>query len=255
MATSRHHPRHPKNQWLYVPIVAVAIAVVAAYLTRSQQPTSQTTNSRPTISIPTADGLTLMAELAVPSGTTLAPAVILVHSFGQDHHEWDSYLKDFTDNGFAVLAYDVRGFGASNLKSIPSDVKSWYNAMPDDVPAVIDYLQQQPRIDGDRINIIGAELGANIAYVASGSHLKIHRVVLLSPKLSAGVLDGRTVKDFSPAGVFGISDVESAGFLLPVMAYIHEPKQEFMTDNGPTVGVALVKDTSVHDRLFSWLKE
>ncbi len=235
---------------------AIVVIVAAGYLTRPNQNSESTkaSKTKPTISIPTTDGLMLTAELSLPKGTNQVPAVILIHSFAKDHHEWDPYVKDFTDHGYAVLAYDTRGFGESKLPSIPTDFMTWDNAMPTDVTAVVQYLKTQSRIDARRINVIGAELGANVAYVASGSNLGIHRTVLLTPHQTGEALNGKNISNFTPTNNFGVSDINGSADLDPFMAYVPEPKDKYVTET-PATGVKLLSVTSVNTRVMAWLSQ
>ncbi len=249
-----------RKPWSSSWLVPAAVVVLGAFIllalpkTKESPKVENTNTAKPRLSIATTDGITLSAELTLPSGTAVTPAVILIHDFATDRHQWDPYISKFTAAGFAVLTYDIRGFGASKLPAMPTDQTTWMNSMPNDIPAIMHYLQLQPRINANQISVVGAGFGARVAYVASGSQLGIHRTVLLSPHLVSGILDGANITNFSPTGVFAVSDIEGAADVEPLIAYTHDPKLSFETDNGRAAGVKLLDDASVRPRVLSWLK-
>src|SRR4029078_11516124 len=133
-----------------------------------------------------------------PTSNIQAPAIILLHEYGKDRHEWDPYVQNFVDAGFAVLSYDMRGFGDSRLKSIPANKEAHLAQLPKDLPDVMAYILSQPSINPQHISVIGVGVGANVAFVGSGSHLDIHRTALLVPEALSKSLDGSTVTNFTP---------------------------------------------------------
>ena len=64
-----------------------------------------------TVRIPTADGLTLAADVAGPPG---APTVILGHGGGQTRHSWDKCEVQLADAGYFAINYDLAGHGESD---------------------------------------------------------------------------------------------------------------------------------------------
>lgn len=262
MIPAHHHTKQQSSKekmspvWLQVVFVVSVVTIIGvlSFLLQPKSAHAPDANTIPTITITTDDGIDLKAQLTLPAGSDHVPAVILAHEFSQDHTQWDPYVQDFVHAGFAVLTYDIRGFGESRLPTVPTDFTAWDNDMPKDVPAIMTYLRDQSRIDSSHISMVGAVLGANVAYVASGSDIGLYRVVLLSPSLTSGVLDGQTVEHFQPAGALGVSDRDGQSQTATVMATIQEPTSVILAEQ-PGSGVALLQQTDVLGSVLSWLKQ
>jgi pimeloyl-ACP methyl ester carboxylesterase len=137
------------------------------------------------ITFETSDGITISGQLRVPAarpGTKL-PTVILIHQGGRTHAEWDPFLPAFSAAGYATLAYDIRGHGASDGSFGNSDFDNPDNA-PKDVVAALAFLDTSPTTDPDRIGIVGSSVGGNLACVASQKRW-VKTAVNISGKTSA----------------------------------------------------------------------
>lgn len=234
-------------------VAAIVIGTFFMSAKHSLAPTVTTTTDPSAITITTADGVILAATMRSPVRNSLSPAVILLHEYGQDRHQWDPYLQKFLDAGIAVLSYDMRGFGASRLAAIPSSTDEHLGSLPKDVVAVMAYLRQQPTIDQQRINIIGASIGANVAYVASGSGLGLHRAVLVSPSLPGTALDGHDVANFAPSGILGITNQAEEKNLQAVMSNVQEPRQTQIVTGGH--GIELLSVDTVLPSIIQWITQ
>ncbi len=123
----------------------------------------------------TADGLTLAATYYSPTADP-APGILLLHMLGRDRSDWHDFALQLQQAGYAVLAIDLRGHGES-------EGSRDYTLMERDAAAGIRFLRDQPQIDANRLLIIGASIGANIALRYAASDPDIAGVVLLSPGL------------------------------------------------------------------------
>lgn len=233
-------------------ICVVIISIVALRPKPTVAPVVNNTDNSST-TITTSDGIELSVTFKQPADTGQAPAVILLHDYGQDRHEWDPYIYDFVEAGFATLSYDMRGFGESRLSAIPKDQPTHLRMLPDDLPAVIEYLQQQPNINQDQVIMIGAGVGANVAFVASGDLDGIDRVVLLSPTASTGVLDGAGMENFLPTNVLGVAGTTEFKDLTTIMSQVTGKKEEYEVDGGSR-GVALLSHDQTLAYILAWLK-
>jgi len=116
-------------------------------------------------------------------------AVILVHMLGREKNDWKPLMKRFYGNGCAVLAFDLRGHGAS----VRADgvARPWrkfkrrdWAAAEKDILAARDWLlKNKETVDPDRIALVGASIGANLCLRALGRDEKLRGAVLLSPGL------------------------------------------------------------------------
>lgn len=247
------------------PVVALGAMVMVILLTLAfhllTKPAAAPTVTKNTktlstanLSINTNDGITLAGNLTYPSGAGPFPAVILVHEFGEDHHQWDAYRDTFIGDGFAVLAYDTRGFGESAIASIPTGQTGFFSSMPNDLTAVVAHLRTQRKIDGTRIFVVGASLGANIAYVAAGSDLGITKTVLLSPGVNPQ-LDGSSVANFKPTNIFGLATTVDQAALEGLMAKVQEPKKTSLITTSADHGIELLQSSDVFNAVRQWLME
>ena len=128
-----------------------------------------------------------------PASTTNAPAVLLLHGFGQNRDEWSAFAPLLQRNGFAVLAIDLRGHGGSNrrvtrmgpqLVDINNFTARDYPTMMLDVNAAVDWLAEQPELNRQRLAIIGAGAGANLALRYAVVNDELAGLVLLSPGMN-----------------------------------------------------------------------
>lgn len=142
------------------------------------------------VSFITSDNITISASYALPEKTnSKVPAIILIHQGGSTREEWLDLpiIQDFLNKSFAVLAYDVRLHGESGKdEGDLNDLFNNPNRAPLDLHAAIKFLQNQELIDSQRIGVLGASIGANLAcVVASDSNSGIKSVVSLSSKTEA----------------------------------------------------------------------
>ncbi len=141
------------------------------------------------VSFKTNDNINIHAVYQLPNTQEESyPAIILIHQGGSSHKEWlelpifNALLKE----GYALLAYDVRLHGESGKDGEFSDLFNNPKRAPLDLLAAIKFLKQDKRIDNNRIGIIGASIGANLACVAAASNeYDIKSAVSLSSKTSA----------------------------------------------------------------------
>ncbi|HEX6627197.1 MAG TPA: alpha/beta fold hydrolase [Gemmatimonadaceae bacterium] len=107
----------------------------------------------------------LVGDLTLPNTRGPHPAVIMIHGCcgskpTRDFGYWSTYLAH---HGFAVLAYDRRGGGASG-----GDFNSaTYDDVAGDVVAGFDMLARRADIDPKRIGVFGTSNGGYVAPLAA----------------------------------------------------------------------------------------
>ncbi|WP_213878942.1 alpha/beta hydrolase [Pseudomonas sp. dw_358] len=122
---------------------------------------------RSDIRFKTTDGLTLAGWLYRPADATAAlPAIVMAHGFTAVKEQYlDRYAEVFAENGFAVLVYDNRNFGASEgqprQEADPAlQVRDYRDA--------ITYVCGLDGIDGARIGVWGSSYsGGHVLQVAA----------------------------------------------------------------------------------------
>ena len=137
-----------------------------------------------TLTVTMSDGTEIVADYY--AGRT-NKAVILLHMLGQGRSSWSEYIPVYQQQGWHIIAVDLRGHGQSsgNYNNFgPSD----FQAMPDDVVVIADWLREnkeQPL----KVVVVGASLGANVALAAAPLSDSITAVVALSPEVDYPGLD------------------------------------------------------------------
>ena len=128
------------------------------------------------------DGLKLVGTLYTPGDSPSPwPVVILLHMMWGDRSSWEDFSIQLTDAGYAVFTVDMRGHGDTGGEL------DWELA-GNDLQQVWNYLGARPDIDEDRMAVLGASIGANLALVTGADNSNARTVVLLSPGLNyAGV--------------------------------------------------------------------
>ncbi|MFQ5846194.1 MAG: alpha/beta hydrolase [Candidatus Methylomirabilales bacterium] len=143
------------------------------------------------ITVRAADGTVLVGDLYLPppEGQEKPPLVVLLHMLSRHRGDWQAFIPRLTAQGDAVFAMDLRGHGESIRKG-PGRL-SWrgfsradYARMPEDLLETLNALSAyRDRIDLERVAVIGASIGCNVALVAAAEHRAIRALVLLSPGL------------------------------------------------------------------------
>lgn len=141
------------------------------------------------VSFKTEDGVTIRANLFMPRGAKPVPAVLLLHQLGSDKSAWNAFAEKLIKNSYAVLALDLRGHGGStDFSGEERDYKSFsdadHAAMIRDVEAAAKYLKSRKDINGGRLAVVGASIGANLAFQYAAEDKTVRTAVMLSPGLN-----------------------------------------------------------------------
>lgn len=164
-------------------------------LVRPQNPTAPFPYTEREITVEHPAGFTLAGTLTIPNAEDFGPgpfpAAILISGSGQQDrdesllgHKPFLIIADFlTRNGVAVMRYDDRGVGRSNVPSDRMDALVMNATSADfatDTVAIYDALAQQPEIDAGRIGLIGHSEGGLIAPLAAQQRPDVAYMVLLA---------------------------------------------------------------------------
>lgn len=128
------------------------------------------------IEVQTKDSRIIKATLSYVqiTGVKKYPTVVLLHSLGYSSEDWGSLISELNNAGYAVLAVDLRGHGKSIYDS-GLRKKPWiyftskaFLKMPTDVVAILNETKKQSKlVDLNNMAIVGADIGANTAVLAS----------------------------------------------------------------------------------------
>lgn len=135
----------------------------------------------------TADGIKIAANyFPVDSQKHPSPLgwVVFLHMMPATKESWNELAERLRHSGYAGIAIDLRGHGASD--GGPDGYREFSDVEHQDsvrdVDAAIDFLASVGAHD-DRIVLIGASIGANLALSAIAHHRNVHKGVLISPGL------------------------------------------------------------------------
>jgi dienelactone hydrolase len=133
------------------------------------------------------DGFVLKGSLTLPEGKGKAPVVILAHQFRADRAGWAPLAERLAARGIGTLALDLRGHGASTMKSgaevaVSTDFTAsaktvGFDRIPADLAQAATWVRSQPGVDPRRIGLAGASIGGFSVLLAAPA---IHPVAVLA---------------------------------------------------------------------------
>ncbi|TVR22738.1 MAG: alpha/beta fold hydrolase [Nitriliruptor sp.] len=131
------------------------------------------------IELTAADGTRLRAWFlpgpAAAAGARSLPAVVVLHGWGSAATDLLPAAPELLAAGLPLLYLDVRGHGRSD----PVDFMS----MPrfaEDLDTAVAWLRRHPRIDPDRIGVIGHSVGAGACLLAASRDPRIAAVIAIA---------------------------------------------------------------------------
>jgi len=136
------------------------------------------------LTVEAADGLKIAATLNMADAPQ-SPGLILIHMYGSNRSAWEPFAGRAQREGYSVIAIDMRGHGdtASLNPKHPRyrsfSTEEWRNVLLD-IGAAKQALVEAGA-DADRIGLIGASIGANLAAMYAAEHSDVQALVLLSP--------------------------------------------------------------------------
>jgi len=142
------------------------------------------------MSVLAADGLVLKGTLIYPPGAAGQgfPLAVLAHQYPATRDSWSPLAGDLLAQGVAVLAFDLRGHGASIVSPdgprvidtpaapsleafgtafVASAGKVDFSRLPDDIVRAVGWGWSQNFIDGSRLLLLGASVGGSGALLAA----------------------------------------------------------------------------------------
>jgi pimeloyl-ACP methyl ester carboxylesterase len=173
--------------WLILLVSLVVISAhdpVLGYISEKPSPAPSDGQS---YYLETQDGY-YVAAWYFPPHEDKSPGVILLHQRGADKSSWGDMPAKLVEEGFAVVAIDLRGHGETlnpekkkiDLEQLTADD---YQLMIHDVAAAHQLLGDFPAVDSNRVAIIGASIGANLAMMYGAVDQRVITTVALSPGL------------------------------------------------------------------------
>jgi dienelactone hydrolase len=220
--------------------------------------TNRTNASGESVTFKTFDLVELHASFELPIGVPAPiPAVLLLHGYGENRSVWNDFGKELVSRGWAVMALDLRGHGESRLKNQrPIEASpAWrtnLHEFPLDLDPALDWMKSQPRVDNRKIVVVGFDVGANLALIASGRFQEVRTVVAIKPNLDESLALAGSAQDFQP---------RSGLIVLPNQSEADQFKRSVKAPSrimvSPQSGGAAqwTSNKQVKDAILQWLKE
>jgi dipeptidyl aminopeptidase/acylaminoacyl peptidase len=159
------------------------------------------------------------------------------------------------------LAYDIRLHGTSGKDGKFADLFNNPNRAPLDLKAALKFLKNDGKINANRIGIIGASIGSNLATVAaSDKSYGIKSVVILSAKTSAVQNLSGQKNTISPKNAFYIASKEEQGgkrdFWANELYKLTSGKKKVSIAPGKKHGSYILREhTYLQDEILKWFQE
>jgi pimeloyl-ACP methyl ester carboxylesterase len=155
------------------------------------------------------------------------------------------------------MSLDLRGHGSSTMKNqraitASPDWRTSPHEFTQDVDPALDWLKKQTRIDSRRIVVVGYDIGANLALIASGKFSEVRTVVAVKPNIKEALEMAGSAQDFHPRSALVVTADAADSALLKT--YAREP---FRLQTLPLSGGTpqLFTSTELADAIFQWLRE
>lgn len=128
-----------------------------------------------TLSFPSPAGVTLVADLYLPTGDVPSggrPVVVVCLGWGSVKELMPQWGAALTERGYAVLVPDYRGFGASGGER----GRCFPIEHVEDIRGVMGFVVERPELDAGRIGLLGVSYGGAVA-VAAGVDPRCRAVI------------------------------------------------------------------------------
>ena len=216
------------------------------------------------ISFDTFDQVTIKGDWS-PAPTTLG-VVLLLHSMPMDRKSWAPFQQVLAKHSIGSLAIDLRGHGESiKVKDGENlDYQKFTDAQHqlclNDVQAAIDWIVAK-KYPKDRIFVVGASFGANLALWMLEEQPLLAGAVLLSPGNYRGldaveIADSITSRQVVWAAGSDTDDPEAYETARLVVERVASMRKVFQPYKNAGHGVHLFKsDPRLMENLASWLQE
>lgn len=115
------------------------------------------------------------------------PLVVFLHGIGGNRTNWDAQLTHFGAKGYCAVAWDARGYGASD--DPPQGLR--FGDYADDLPRVLDHLR------AERAHVVGLSMGGMIAQDFYGRYAdRVATLGLIDTSAGLGAASEAVRRDF-----------------------------------------------------------
>jgi len=126
------------------------------------------------VTFPSRDGLALSGWFvpgSMPAAGSNSATVVVTHGFSRNRLSGAVAARILSQQGFAVLLYDLRGHGRSQ-----AGISTWGWLEINDLLGAVDYLRGRTDLNPDRIGALGYSLGGQVTLRAAAQERWIKAV-------------------------------------------------------------------------------
>ena len=181
------------------------------------------------INFNTGDGVKIVGNWLCPAGA--AYAALLLHMMPAVKESYAPLQKALEASGVASFAIDLRGHGEStqDARGEILDYKNFTDAQHQasrlDVDAAFNFLKSK-EFDENKIALVGASIGANLAIDAMARYKEIKRAVALSPGLDyRGVKTDSAIKNLNSGQKIWLIAGQNDEYSAQSVAALHKIKE------------------------------
>ena len=216
------------------------------------------------------DGFNIKATLTYPKikNQKEFSTVILLHSLGYNSQWWETLPKELLDRGYAVLAIDLRGHGASIYNSRLAKV-SWksmkdsaFAKYPTDIIKIIEAVKAEntKRIFFNNYAIVGADIGASTGVLASDIlTVRPQTIVMISPVVKTKSLyipvSIAHLENVDFLSISGTDDTDSKAAAEYLSKFAQNEFAVFTSDSKTTGMLMLKNDPELSKLIAEWIME
>lgn len=229
-------------------VIALLVILMACTTNTTEQPRLiPTEGPLPDGMTTTQDGYTIAYDEYPNKGK---PGVILLHMMRRSRTDWESVATWLQKKGYAVIAIDLRGHGHSSGNRDEFTAED-YNNMVNDVAAAKGILEGMGA-DTSRVSIIGASIGANVAYKYAAKDKSVKTIILLSPGMSyQGVELTETLTQ--PVFIVASKDDPNSAIASGTLAQRNNAELLLYQDAGH--GTNMFQKPDLATKISNWLQE
>lgn len=216
------------------------------------------------VTFTTDDGVRIAAEYT--EGPQGGPAALLLHMMPAVKEGWRPFTERLLAAGFTnVLAIDLRGHGESTegADGARLDYRLFddaeHQAKMRDVEAAVRWLEREKGVTTDRLVVVGASIGANLAIAYGAAHNEVPAVAALSPGLDyRGVTTDDKVTEYADGqGLYlAASGEDELSFRTDRRLAELRPESVVMEFSGAGHGTTIFEsEPAFMDTLAAWLRD
>lgn len=196
------------------------------------------------------------------SRNVASPCIVLVHQFYHSKEQWNTLPEDLVFRGNKVLAYDIRGHGASDKVKDMTSLLTDPQQAPFDFDGAVEWISGVKGIDGNKIAVVGTSIGGYIACMASALYPDRVKTAVAISSSKKGVLSFLRHKPGehrmkSVLYVAGAGDGTHAADAQDLAgSYTDDPKKVEICDDASEHGIELLKKRpEMKNVIVNWLEE